>query len=204
MAESLWPRGGWGRAAQYVKHRLSRLPDNPHRIARGIFAGVFVSFTPLYGFHFIAAALIAKLMRGNILAALLSTFVGNPVTFPFIAAMSLKLGHWMLGTRFEEGHADTLVTKFSDAFGDLWHNIGAIFTDERSHWGGLITFYSEVFLPYLVGGILPGLVAGMIAYYVTLPIITAYQNRRKQTLRRKFEALKAAAPSPRKKAAEPR
>ena len=29
----LWPKGGWTRAALYVKHRLHRLPDNPEKIA---------------------------------------------------------------------------------------------------------------------------------------------------------------------------
>ena len=52
VRELLWPRGGWARAARYVRHRLHRLPDPPERIARGIFAGVFTTFTPFYGFHF--------------------------------------------------------------------------------------------------------------------------------------------------------
>ena len=69
MAELLWPRGGWARAFHYVKHRVRRLPDSPERIARGIWAGVFVTFTPFYGFHFFVAVLLARLMQGNILAA---------------------------------------------------------------------------------------------------------------------------------------
>ena len=82
VSEFFLPRGGWSRAAQYVVHRLSRLPDPPHRIARGIFAGVFISFTPFFGFHFLGAAAIAWSLRGNILAALLATFFGNPLTTP--------------------------------------------------------------------------------------------------------------------------
>ncbi|MFV0473483.1 MAG: DUF2062 domain-containing protein, partial [Pikeienuella sp.] len=60
VGESFWPRGGWGRAALYVQHRIRRLPDKPQRIARGISCGVFVSFTPLYGLHFIAAFFVAR------------------------------------------------------------------------------------------------------------------------------------------------
>jgi uncharacterized protein (DUF2062 family) len=51
---------------------MKRLPDSPERIARGVWAGVFVTFTPLFGMHFIVAALLAKLMKGNILAALMA------------------------------------------------------------------------------------------------------------------------------------
>ena len=87
LLEFFYPRGGWYRAAQYVRHRLRRLPDQPQRIARGIWAGVFASFTPFYGLHFLSAFLIAKVMRGNILAAILGTFFGNPITFPIIAAL---------------------------------------------------------------------------------------------------------------------
>ena len=74
LAEAFWPRGGWTRAFHYVKHRIRRLPDNPHRIARGVGAGVFVSFTPLFGLHFISAVASAWIVRGNMLAALLGTF----------------------------------------------------------------------------------------------------------------------------------
>jgi hypothetical protein len=73
LVDVLWPKGGWTRAATYVKHRLNRLPDSPHRIARGIMAGVFTVFTPFYGLHFFMAAGFALLLRGNVVAALLGT-----------------------------------------------------------------------------------------------------------------------------------
>ncbi|RMD91547.1 MAG: DUF2062 domain-containing protein, partial [Alphaproteobacteria bacterium] len=106
MRQLVYPRGGWWRAATYVWHRLRRLPDSPHRIARGIGAGVFVSFTPLFGMHFVLAALIALLIRGNVLAAVLATFFGNPLTFPLIAAASLKLGALILGSGDAAGHLE--------------------------------------------------------------------------------------------------
>jgi uncharacterized protein (DUF2062 family) len=68
IAEALWPRGGWARAFQYVQHRLRRLPGTPEQIARGIFAGAVTVFTPLFGLHFLVAAILAKIMRGSILA----------------------------------------------------------------------------------------------------------------------------------------
>ena len=92
VAEFFWPRGGWGRAALYVKHRMRRLPDTPEKIARGIFAGIFTVFSPFYGMHFVVAALIAFIVRGNVLAALLATFVGNPLTYVPIALVSIQTG----------------------------------------------------------------------------------------------------------------
>jgi uncharacterized protein len=78
-------------------HRLRRLPDEPHRIARGVFAGVFVSSRRLFGLQFLSAALLAWVMRGNILAALLATFIGNPHHHTDHRLGSVELGHWMLG-----------------------------------------------------------------------------------------------------------
>jgi len=193
VVETIYPRGGWKRAFHYVRHRVRRLPDSPHRIARGIFAGVIVSFSPLFGMHFIIAALIAKLMRGNIIAALLATFVGNPVTFPFIAAINLKLGQWMLGRGSLGGDDETLWRIFAGAGRDLKNNFIALFTDQYANWAHLHDFYSDVFLPYLVGGIVPGVIAALVAYYLSLPVITAYQNRRRGRLKKKLAELRRKA-----------
>ena len=180
----IWPQGGWARAAHYVKHRVRRLPDSPRRISRGIFAGVFTTFCPFYGFHFFIAAGLAKVMRGNILAALMATFFGNPLTYLPIGVISLKTGHFLLGTEFEENM--NIGSRFVGAGRDLRDNFYAIFTDDRADWHRLSGFYDEVFFPYFVGGIIPGIVAGTICYYLSLPIITAYQNRRKGRLKAKW------------------
>ncbi|MCV2874033.1 DUF2062 domain-containing protein [Defluviimonas sp. WL0050] len=191
IAEAFWPRGGWTRAFHYVKHRVRRLPDRPDRIARGVGAGVFVSFTPLFGLHFVAAALVAKAARGNILASLLGTFFGNPITFPFIAFSSMKLGHLILGTQFDESQHATLFGKFVGAGQDLKHNFFAIFTEATARWDNLYNFWNEVFLPYLAGGLLPGIVAGVLSYYLSEPVIAAYQKHRRKRLKARFEKLKA-------------
>ena len=199
--EFFWPRGGWGRAAQYVKHRVRRLPDTPEKIARGIWAGVFTTFSPFYGLHFLFAALIALIMRGNILASLMATFFGNPLTYVPIAYASLTTGHWLLGTRLDRTLLESPIGKefcgigcqFSRAGGDLWHNLMAIFTNEKADWRGLSEFGAEVFYPYLVGGVLPGVIAATIAYYLCVPLIRAYQNSRRKALRAKLSQLKNPA-----------
>jgi uncharacterized protein (DUF2062 family) len=201
LLELIWPRGGWGRAAQYVKHRVRRLPDTPEKISRGIWAGVFTSFTPFYGLHFIIAGFLAMVMRGNILASLMATFFGNPLTYIPIAYSALVTGHWLLGTRLDlallEGPRDpnlcSIGCQFNNAGSDLLHNFKAIFTDERAHWSGLLDFNSEVFYPYLVGGIIPGIIVATIAYAVCVPVIRAYQNSRRKALRAKLSQLKNPA-----------
>lgn len=195
VSELLWPRGGWKRAAMYVSHRLNRLPDPPHRIARGIFAGVFVTFTPFYGLHFFMAAGLALIMRGNVLASLLATFFGNPLTYVPIGVVALKTGHWLLGNPAPSGDEveRKLGQMFLDAGLDLRANIAARFTGEAPNWDRLHVFYDQVFFPYMIGGLIPGIITALIFYYISVPVISAYQNRRKGMLKAKLAALKKKA-----------
>jgi len=193
VLDSIYPRGGWGRAIYYITHRVRRLPDSPEKIARGIFAGVFVIFTPFYGLHFVLAAILAKLMRGNILAAMLSTLVGNPLTYVPIGVVCLKIGHFLLGSEFDAATNTTLVAKFAGAAADLKHNLFALFTADEANWARLSQFYDQVFLPYLVGGLILGVLGGVASYYVSMPMIRAYQNRRKGRLKEKLGGLRVKA-----------
>ncbi|MES0864469.1 DUF2062 domain-containing protein [Ruegeria sp. SCPT10] len=192
-SEFVYPRGGWTRAFHYVKHRVRRLPDSPDRIARGIGAGVFAAFTPFYGMHFVVAALCARLINGNILAALSGTFFGNPLTYVPIGVICLQTGHFILGTEFDKSVERGLMGKFASALGDLKNNFLSIFTDRVADWHGLGVFYYEVFYPYLVGGMLPGLLAGAICHYLSLPLIRTYQQRRRDKIKAKFEEIKRRA-----------
>jgi hypothetical protein len=189
VAETVWPRGGWARAFQYVQYRLRRLPGTPEQIARGIFAGAFVVFSPLFGLHFFIAVIMAKLMRGSAIAALLATFIGNPLTYVPIAVISLQTGHFLLGTSPRGEVDESVLAKVGNAGADLWHNFIAIFTPDVADWSELAIFYDDVFFPWLIGGIIPGLVCGAVCYYLSVPVIRAYQKRRAAKLRKKMDKL---------------
>lgn len=156
LREALFPRKGWWRPFDYASKRIRRLPDSPSRIAAGLACGAFASFTPFFGFHFVIAAALAWALGGNVLAALIGTIVGNPITFPFIAALSLQVGWWLLG------HQPIEADHFSFAW--LWDQL------------------DQIFLPYMIGGILPGLAVAFVAYWLCKPIIAAYQRRRRERL----------------------
>lgn len=179
-----YPRGGWRRAMQYVVHRVRRLPDPAHKISRGIAAGVFTCYTPFFGMHFLFAAIFAWAIRGNIMAALLATFFGNPITFPFIAAISMELGAFMLGR--PPIPLPEVATAFSEAALELWANFMGIFTAVPTHWSSLGGFFDKFFLPYLVGGILPGLATAIAFYILTNPLLNAYQKARVARLKKRF------------------
>jgi hypothetical protein len=67
---------------------------------------------------------------------------------------------------------------FSDAFTQLWGNFYALFSPAEMHWDRLGDFFTVIFLPYLVGGIIPGIIAGLASYYLSYPLIVTYQKAR--------------------------
>lgn len=179
LRQWLSPRKGWQRGFQYLGKRMQRLPDTPHRIALGFACGVMASFTPFFGFHFVAAAGLALAVRGNVLASAIGTAVGNPVTFPVIAGVSLWLGQLLTGIKVPA--PDPL------SFAWLWYNL---------EW---------IFLPYLVGGVAPGLAAAAGFYWLVRPTVAAYQNRRRMKLMdRAKQRLRASVAARRARAAERR
>jgi len=133
------------------------------------------------------------LFNGNILAALSGTFFGNPLTYVPIGVASLQTGHWLLGTEFDTEVDHSLIGKFFGVSKDVWANLRALISDREADWHGLQLFYNEVFLPYLVGGVMPGVVVATVCYFLSVPLIRAYQHRRRSKIKAKFKAIKARA-----------
>lgn len=202
LRESLAPRKGIWRGVDYIGKRMRRLPDSPHRIALGFAAGAFVSFSPLFGMHFLLAVLIAWAMRANMLAGVFGTVVGNPLTFPFISVTSLWLGRWMLG-RSDGGSEFAKVTRaFAEGFNALWGTVKSWFGYGPSKMEGVIAFLDDIFLPYLIGGIIPGLIAAALSYWLLGPIVAAYQESRRRRLEKRADERRREAEA--RQALEPR
>lgn len=182
VREFFAPRKGFWRGFGYIGKRMRRLPDNPHRIALGFACGAFASFTPFFTLHFFLAAGIAWLLRGNIVASLFGTIVGNPFTFPLISAAALWLGRWILGRGGEGSDFEAITHAFAEAFNSIWATMKSWVGYGPSMMDGVLVFLDEVFLPYLIGGMLPGLAAGVLSYYIIGPVIGAYQKRRRKKL----------------------
>ena len=169
---ALWPRRSWSRSTQYIKHRVWRLRGSPHAIALGFAAGVMVSFTPLIGFHFIAGALLALLLGGSVIASAFGTFVGNPLTFPFIWIGAYKLGNLFLGTK-GEFNSDVLMAGFEK----LWSGISEFSGDVLI--GGFDILW-PLLKPMFVGGVPMGILAAVLFYYPISKAVRSYQSRRSQ------------------------
>jgi uncharacterized protein (DUF2062 family) len=188
LVELIYPKKGWRRALNYIGLRIKRLPDTPHKIALGFSCGALVCFTPFFGLHFFMAAFLAFVLRGNVLASLIGTFFGNPLTFPIIGAVSYRLGLTLMGIQSESETAWHIVRRgFSTAFETVWINIKSLFGGPYIGWQGFWDFIYTVFFPYLIGGILPGILTALAIYLTLRPLVAAYQKRRKGVLMAKIK-----------------
>jgi uncharacterized protein len=197
IREAILPRGGWRRAIEYLAHRVRRIPDTPHRIALGIACGVFVSFTPFFGIHVGAAIAFAWMLRANIVASVIGTFAGNPVTIPLIAPVALGLGRRILGYGVTGRDPSRIQDAFGEFFTGLWDSLLSLFGYGESEWYKVAHFVEDVMWPYFVGGLLPGLVAAIASYYLTRPVVAAYQTRRRNRMLSRAHERLASQPTKR-------
>lgn len=89
-------RPWWLRRIYYSYYCLLRSPDSPARLSRGVAAGAFAGFFPLFGLQTILGVLFAILIRGNRLAAAATTWISNPLTYVPIYAFNYAVGQWLL------------------------------------------------------------------------------------------------------------
>jgi uncharacterized protein len=166
MRTALWPRRSFGRSAQYFSKRVLRLTATPHSIAAGVAAGTFASFTPLMGFHFIIAGVVAYVLRGNLIASAIGTAFGNPLTFPLIWGSSLALGRLVL---FGQHPEEVVPLHIGRVLGEL---------DFVHIWEPLIK-------PMMVGGVILGSIFGVTLYMLTLWALNSFREQRRRRLAEK-------------------
>ena len=175
---SLWPRRSWSRSAKYVGKRILRLSGSPHAISAGVAAGVFASFTPFMGFHFLTAFVIAYIIAGNLLASALGTFFGNPISFPFIWASTYTTGNFILN-RNHENDGSPAETLGSFEFGGLWDNGFSSLVAE------LAGVWDPVIKPMLIGSVPVGISVAAIAYVLTRWLAVKFRDRRQERIKAK-------------------
>ncbi|MCV0397668.1 MAG: DUF2062 domain-containing protein [Rhizobiaceae bacterium] len=161
----MWPRRSFARSARYFAKRVLRLSAEPHAVAAGVAAGVFASFLPYPGTHFLIAAAVAWIIGGNLLASALGTAVGNPLTFPFMWGAGYELGRFILeGRAPEEPRLDLWTTIRHLEFGELW--------------GPLLK-------PATIGALPLGLAAGLVFYIITRQAVATFRDQRQKRLAEK-------------------
>ena len=109
------------------------------------------------------AFLIAWIIRGNLIASAFGTFVGNPVTFPFIWISTYDIGVWVLG-REPQTQLEPM-----DLSLDLLANEA-------------LSAVLPILKPMTIGSLPLGVLAGAICYVPVRSAVETYQSRRRALL----------------------
>jgi uncharacterized protein (DUF2062 family) len=134
--------------------QILHLDEPPHRTALAFAVGVFIAFSPTYGFHTLMVVFCAWAFRLNFLALAAGAFLNNPWTMvPFLGAT--------LWTGFQ-------LTGMPD--------FPSVYSDELS----LASLYQHMMpylLPFFLGGVVLSLIGGLLGYLVAYGVISHYRGR---------------------------
>ena len=174
-----WPERGFRRLFSYLFQRVVRLPGTSGSIAIGVASGVAASFLPFIGLHFLIAALLALLLRGNVLASAIGTFFGNPWTFVFIWVSDYRLGLWLLQ---QSGHGDQFVVLNLRQLAEVMTAFIHFFTFSAGvRWEQVAELFEQVFLPMAIGGTILAAMSWFVAFilcYYSLEWWRAHRAKR--------------------------
>ena len=140
--------GWWPRFRSQFLEMLGRHQE-PEKVAASFAIGVAIAFTPLIGFHFLLAIVIAVLLRLNKLDVVLGTLVVNPLTLGPVSAAALPVGRFVVQARQE---AATHMPWGEFLKPAAWAQAGPAMRTIGIQWGIGMFLFSALFgaLTYLV------------------------------------------------------
>jgi uncharacterized protein len=119
-------------------------------IAKGFALGSFIGMMPIPGFQMMVSLGVASLFKLNKRAACIAVFNTNLATGAFVFSFNYWLGKKLLGV---------------DPSFVIDDNINVQFAATIFRAG------SDVFLSMVVGGVLTGLVAAVVVYYILMKLM---------------------------------
>ena len=158
----VWPDRGFGRLLSYIVQRVRRMPGSPTSIAVGAAWGVAVSFSPFIGLHLFVGLALSYLTRGNMLACLFGTIVGNPWTLPIFFYLDYALGTFLLQLfGSPTSLADTNLAEFISLF-----------------MAEPVALTGEVFKQLVVGSLVLGCVAWFASFGAVFWAVSGWRKHR--------------------------
>ncbi len=143
--------------------KLLAIRDTPEAIAGGVAIGVFFGFTPLFGLKTLSAILVAWLTGSNILAAVLAGTLHDIILpfMPVIYRWEYDVGYYLL------------------SYPHHWPESLAKIHREGFAWRNWLSFVRGVGKPLLAGGVVFATPLAMLSYFVTRPIVSRHQRKKK-------------------------
>ena len=150
---------GLGRAAGKFAVHLKSMKGDPHFVAMGMAAGVFVGITPTIPFHTLGALTLAYIVRGSRPAAIMGIWLSNPFTLVFLYLACYKTGMLFFGSAACDPEIIKNLIHQMDTDSSLYDKM--IFT---------VHFFRtkiRLFLIMLAGGFVLGIPVAVVSYFMT-------------------------------------
>jgi uncharacterized protein (DUF2062 family) len=136
-----------------IKHILS-LDSHPGHIAAGFAVGVFISFTPFFGFHTPIAIVAAFVFRLNKLTCLTGAWVNTPLTVAPVLVISYKLGELLLG-----------------------HPPGELQLKQELSWQYALKLIDKNGTSLLLGTSIIGIAAAILSYFLCYYLVVRFRQK---------------------------
>lgn len=141
------------RSFRTLLRQVLHLQESPQRTAIAFALGVFIAFSPAYGFHTIMVVLSTWLFGLNVVALLAGAFINNPWTVVPILGLTYWTGALLLG------RSETPTFSWQD----------------MSFYG----IYQQVLpyaVPFAVGGLALSVLGALLTYPAAYLLITKYRR----------------------------
>ncbi len=144
---------------------LSQLKDRPHAIALGVASGTFFGFVPLFGLKTLLAMGVARLARGNMIAAAVAVTLHDLILplAPMLLHWEYELGYWLLSSPHHLP-AGLHASKLSASMMFNWS-----------------TLFS-VGLPLMLGSVIVAIPFAVAAYFPTLRMVERHQEKQRKLI----------------------
>ena len=137
--------------------KLIKISDTPHSISLGFAIGVFSAFTPLIGLHIVIAIFFSWLVNANYLSSVVGTFVGTPITYPFMWISSILIGNMFISVdEFNKG---------------LFENISFYSWD-------FFLLIKPFIWSFIIGSTVLGLISSFSSYFLLKKLVILYRKKK--------------------------
>jgi hypothetical protein len=149
-----WSRGP-KRFFRFQYLRILRLKQSPHEIAMGLALGIFIGFMPIIPFQLATVIVLAFIFKASKLAAVIATWISNPVNMPLFYSMLYFVGRTVfpfMEAPFPEGQDLSFLVLLESG----WH----------------------LLVVMVMGGMVLGIPGSIITYFASRKLVAGYQRRR--------------------------
>lgn len=141
-------------------YKVMRIDDPPEKIARGIAIGVFMGIFPTFGLGIIIAIISAYILKANRAAAVIGSFIMNPLTTPFFWTLSSAVGAII-----------------------LWQDKELVMSSVKNHQ--ILNGMGWAFLVYLVGNMVVSTAFSAVSYFLTKKWVVEHRKHKAMKLAKK-------------------